>query len=576
LSRLLKTRALGVFGTAILGVVLFAAIGAAALPDNPQLSNVAEPNLKADGYAPAPKISKEIQQVVWAQGGTRLENPNGIITDYGYENDTPASDDPTRPQMVPTGGKPAQEAQKTEPDKSTYLVFKNGLKGPDSSYDYGTHFIYQGHELAATNSDGKKLGYITRVNLDADAKHRVTLLAFQDTTGQPIDVIDGSTWDPWAKRLIFTTESPSKPTYAANADYPSQVEDVSGALGRGGYEGVQNDSAGNLWLVEDIGGSNKTGTVAKIPNSFVYRYVPKSPGDLHNGKLQVLQVLNEAGAPITQLSQTAVNAPDQALIHSYGHSLDTKWITIHDTAVDGTSPFNANTLAKAANATPFKRPENGQFRPGSEFKQFFFDETGDTNALSVENGDNTSGAGGSGGWGAVQKLTQSSPSANSGKLSLFFLSNENQTGFDNVAFLSSSKISFVEDAGDLLHTQRSNDTRSGVAGVNAGFDSGWVFDVTVDYSNGNAKPTRWLAQGRDASAAIDGSTPGAFPKNDGDNEITGLHVSNGDPSIQGILGAKAPHIFHGGWRWFWNQQHGDNFLFEVIPSDAVSPAGADE
>jgi hypothetical protein len=572
LSRLLNTRALALCGAAILGVVLFAAIGAAALPDNPELSNVSEPNLKADGYAPAPKLSKELQQVVWAQGGTRLENPYGIITDYGYENNVPASDDPTRPQMVPTGAKPAQEAQKTEPDKNTYLVFKDGLKGPDSSYDYGTHFVYQGHELAAS-VDGKKQGYITRVNLDADAKHRVTLLAFQDTNGQPIDVIDGSTWDPWAKRLIFTTENPSKPTYAATPDYPSQVEDVSGSLGRGGYEGVQNDSAGNLWIVEDIGGANKSGTVAKIPNSFIYRYVPKEPGDLHNGKLQALQVLNQAGAPITQESQTAVSGPDQALIHSYGHSLDTKWLTIHNTAVDGSSPFNANTLAKAAHATPFKRPENGQFRPGSNFTQFFFDETGDTNALSIENGDRTSGAGGSGGWGAVQKLTQSSPSANVGKLSLFFASNENQSGFDNVAFLSTSKISFVEDAGDLLHTQRSNDTRAGVAGVNAGFDAAYVFDVNLDYSNASNKPVRWLAQGRDASAAIDGSTPGAFPNNDGDNEITGLHVSDGDPSTDGILGAKAPHIFHGGWRWFWSQQHGDNFLFEVIPTGAVSPVG---
>jgi hypothetical protein len=409
----------------------------------------------------------------------------------------------------------------------------------------------------------------------------VTLLAYEDKNGQPIDVIDGSTWDPWAQRLIFTTEGLAKPTYAATPNYPSQVEDVSGALGRGGYEGVQNDSAGNLWLVEDIGGTNKPGTVAKIPNSFIYRYVPRTPGDLHNGKLQVLQVLNKGGAPITQESQTPVNAPDQVLLHSYGNALDTKWITIHDTAVDGTASFPANTLAKAAHATPFKRPENGMFRPGSEFKQFFFDETGDTNALSVENGDKTTGAGGSGGWGAIQKLTQSSPSADTGKLSLFFLSNENHSGFDNTAFLSSDKITFVEDAGDLLHTQRSNDTRAGVSGVNAGFDSGYVFDVNVDYSNTNNQPLRWLAQGRDASAAIDGSptagqTFGRFAKNDGDNEITGVHVSNGDPGIKGILGAKVPTLFSGGWRWFWNQQHGDNIAYEVIPVGAINPVGGNQ
>jgi hypothetical protein len=66
-------------------------------------------------------------------------------------------------------------------------------------------------------------------------------------------------------------------------------------------------------------------------NSFVYRYVPKAPGDLHSGKLQVLQVLNTAGKPITLASQSALMAPDQVLIHSYGHSLETHWITIQGT-----------------------------------------------------------------------------------------------------------------------------------------------------------------------------------------------------------------------------------------------------
>jgi hypothetical protein len=73
-------------------------------------------------------------------------------------------------------------------------------------------------------------------------------LAKEDTTGAPISTIDGSTWDPFAQRLLFTTESASAPTYAATPDYPSTVEDVSGALGRGGYEGIQNDSDGNIWM----------------------------------------------------------------------------------------------------------------------------------------------------------------------------------------------------------------------------------------------------------------------------------------------------------------------------------------
>jgi hypothetical protein len=543
--------------------VLFATVGGAALPDNPELSNVAQANLKSVGYAPAPKLSKELQQLVWAQGGTRLENPSGIVTDFGFENDVSSSDDPTHPQMVPAGNN--TEAQKTEPDKNTYLVFKDGLKGADPGYNYGTHFVFQGHETAAT-VNGAKQSYITRVNLDADAQHRVTLLATQDTTGQPIAPIDGSTWDPWAKRLLFTTESATAPTYAATPGFPSTVEDVSGALGRGGYEGIQNDSDGNIWIVEDIGGSNKpNAVVSKFPNSFLYRYVPQTKGDLHNGKLQVLQVLNQSGTPITQGSQSAVNAPDQVLLHTYGHSLETRWITIHDTSVDGHDPFNANTLAKTKNGTPFKRPENGLFRPGSGFTQFFFDETGDTNATATENGDKLTGAGGSGGWGGIQKLTQSGPSANTGRLTLFYAGNENVTGLDNVAFLSASKVTFVEDAGDTLHQQRSDDTRANVPGVNAGFDAGWVFDVNTNYADAGKKPIRWLAQGRDALAAID-SANGGFGKNEGDNEITGAHVSDGDTAANGILGAKVPQLFRAGWRWFYTQQHGDNFLFEVVPS----------
>jgi hypothetical protein len=534
-------------GVAVTAAAALAGAAVAASADSGDaigLTPVATANTKSPGYAPASKLSTELRSFVQAQGSTKLENPQGIVSFYGYENDVPSAGDPSVPQMVATPTTPT-EAQKTEPDKNTYLVFKRGQSGPDSSYRYGTHFVYQGHESAAT-VNGKKQGYLTRVNLDADPEHRVTLLATTDNKGEPIATIDGSTWDPFAQRLIFTTESTNAPTYAATADYPSTVEDVSGALGRGGYEGVQNDSAGNLWIVEDIGGPNKQGTTARQPNSFVYRYVPAKPGDLHNGKLQALQVLNEAGQPITFESQAALQAPDEVALHVYGKSFQTRWVTVHDTAVAGTAPFNANTAAKAAHATPFKRPENGVFRPGSDFREFYFDETGDTNATSPENDT-------AGGWTAALKLVQSDPTADTGKLMLFYKGDAAHAGFDNVQFLSRNQITFVEDAGDTLHQQRN------------ALDSGYVFDVTRDYGNSANQPVRWLAEGRDPSATIDSAMSG-FGKNDGDNEITGAHVSDGDPSVRGILGAKEPHLFQDGWRWFYSEQHGNNPLYEVIPA----------
>jgi len=289
--------------------------------------------------------------------------------------------------------------------------------------------------------------------------------------------------------------------------------------------------------------------------------VPSRPGDLHHGKLQALQVMVGDHAA-TFDSQAALFAPDQVVLRAFGVWHKTKWITIHDTSGDGNTPFNANTLAKAAGATPFKRPENGVFRPGSHFREFFFDETGDTNATSPENA-------GAGGWTSIFRLVQHSANADEGQIAIFFQGNQGVAGLDNIQFLSEHQLLVVEDAGDTLHTQRN------------ALDSGFVFDVTKDFSNPANQPVRWLAQGRDPSATID-SANGGFGKNEGDNEITGIHVSNGDPSRNGILGAQVPQPWQsssggddneqgddnggngGAWRVFYTQQHGDNPTYEVI------------
>jgi hypothetical protein len=508
------------------------AVASAQPPSAPALTGLSAANTRSPGFSPASRLSPELSQTVVAQGSMKLENPTDQIAYYGYDSDKLNA--AGEPLMVPLPSAPTIEAHKTEPDKNTYLVFKDGLQGADPDYDYGTHFLYQGHESGTP-------GYVTRVNLDADAAHRITLLATL-----PSGDIDGSTWDPWARRILLTTENASAPTYAVTPDYPATLTDLSGSVGRGGYEGIQDDSDGNLWIAEDIGGASKKdasggSTTARIPNSYLFRYVPDSPGDLENGMLQVLQVKNAAGQPITQASQAALNSPDQLALHTYGATFATTWVTVHDTATDGTAPFNANALALAKGGTPFKRPENGVFRPGSHFEDFYFDETGDTNATSPENS-------AAGGWGSVFKLHQSDPSADTGTLSLFYKADEATAAFDNVTFLSKDLVTFVQDAGDTLHTQ-----------ANA-LDSGWVLDVTRDYSQGGVTPVRWLAEGRDPSATIDSATPTG---NDGDNEITGVHVSDGDPTAGGILGAKVPELNNPKWRWFYTQQHGDNVTYEV-------------
>jgi hypothetical protein len=487
-----------------------------------------------------------LREYTVAQGSMKLENPSGDVTYYGYHSNGTLMPDPTVTQAPGHN----VEASKTEPDKNTYLRL-NGLHGADPNYDYGTHFLFQGHETGSP-------GYITRINLDADDAHRVTLLATTLKDGTPMPTIDGSTWDPWAQRLLFTTESGGNASVIqATPDINATAEDVSSVTGRGGYEGIQNDSDGNLWIVEDVGGTTVP-TSTRNPNSFVYRLTLVDKTDItKGGKLEALQVIsNRTGNPITFQAVDGTHptggafTDDQKDIGTVGTSFSTRWVTVHDTATDTSGlPFSANALAKTAGATPFKRPENGLFRPGSNFKEFWFDATGDTNVNSSANAQY-------GGWGGIFTLTQSKPGDATGTLKVFYVGDQAHTGLDNCAFIDTKHVAFSEDASDGVHAAR------------AAFDSAYLFSTDTDYAHG-AQPVRFLAEGRDPSATEDNmlSALGNGFQNEGDNEITGIHYSDGDPGTDGILGAKEPKLFKNGWRLFWTQQHGDNSTWEIIPTD---------
>jgi hypothetical protein len=192
-----------------------------------------------------------------AQGSDPLENPSGVITTLGYLNDT--------------------NKTRTEPDENTYLVFDHNPGGPTAGYDYGRQFLYQGHENAGN------LAYVTRINLDVlDPAHRITLLTPVDATTQltGFNSMDGSTWNPFTRTLLFTMEAGTNGgVVEITPDWPPQIRKLNGIVGKAGYEGVVPDDKGNLLLIEDVGGttvnvvqgdpgSSKT---ARQPNSFVYR-----------------------------------------------------------------------------------------------------------------------------------------------------------------------------------------------------------------------------------------------------------------------------------------------------------------
>ena len=507
---------------------------------NPQPRSGSPANVLAAGYKAVPV----------AVGKDALENPIGIFKTYGF-----LDDHATQASGLDT---------KTEPDQNTYLVTDDNPGGPTEDYDYGRHFLIQGHEVFAGSH-----AYFTRVNLDVrDPDHRITLLNTPAVNGDTsLTSIDGSTYDPFNGQLLFTAEAGNKggvvstPLAWSSTSIPA-LKHLDGSFGQAGYEGIHPDSKGTIYIVEDTGGATvtdgATATKVKQPNSFVYRFKPAAKDDLEHGRLQALQVLVDDD-PITfhDGAKDPAGPRNDALgdqikaLHS-GDSLDARWITLHNTATDGTTAFDANALAKAKGATPLKRPENGSFVPGTGFRSFVFVETGDTN----KDAGNYPGAAERGAWGAILRIDMPFAGSNNAEIATIARGDQTHNSFDNTSFLDECTLLVSEDRGDSLHQQ-----------LNV-LDSLWSFDLTdsIDDINGSAK--RLVAQGRDTEATKDAAnheaTPPVTDQNDGDNEVTGNFVSDGSTSIDDLLGTNDPGSLKG-VRIFFTQQHGENITYEINP-----------
>ena len=449
------------------------------------------------------------------QGQDLLENPSSPISNFGHLEDG-------------TG---------TEPDENLYLILDHNPGGPTEGYEYGRHFLFQGHENSGD------LAYVTRINLDvSNPDHRVTLLTPPGTDGLThFNSIDGSTWNPFSQTLLSTQEHGNTGgVIEMGADFDSStgggegLRTLYGSMGQGGYEGIHPDSKGNILIIEDVGGA--LFGFAKNPNSFVYRFMPNDPADLSQGKLQALQVLID-GEPVTFHPEGDTLSENQLKLHTLGTTYPVRWITLHDTAVDGTEPFDANATAKAAGATPFKRPENAQFQPGTNFGTFFFVITGDTDA----NAGNDPELAARGAWGGIFRV-DIAPNQQVGTIGIVVLGDADHSSFDNLTFMGRTTFLVGEDRGDTLHDQLNK------------LDSIWAYDVRFPND-----PARFVALGQDRFAT------------DEDNETTGIHYSDGNSSIEGVLGRHVPSVQDA--RLFFTQQHGEQNLFEVVTDRTNTASG---
>ena len=128
---------------------------------------------------------------------------------------------------------------------------------------------------------------------------------------------------------------------------------LDGILGSSGYEGIKLDKNGNLIIIEDAGGTSvnvvkddpNSPKNARQPNSFVYLFTPNDKTDLSKGgQLYAIQVLIDR-QPVTFHANDALGdtfSDAQLKLHTLGTKYPFKWVLVHDTNTDGTTPFNAN------------------------------------------------------------------------------------------------------------------------------------------------------------------------------------------------------------------------------------------
>ena len=207
-------------------VLAVCALGAAAAPAAASIPPPGVPNANHRVGHPANRIAPGFTLKKIAQGSDPLENPSGLITKFGFLND---------------GATQPVEPTKTEPDQNTYLVFKHGLPGPTHGYNYGTHFLFQAHELFEGD-----IAYVTRINLDVtDPAHRITLLTpVGRGRAHPPEPLDGATWDPFTHTLLARRRTATPPARSSSRWTGRPKRTTLEAIGRGGYEGIHPDDHG--------------------------------------------------------------------------------------------------------------------------------------------------------------------------------------------------------------------------------------------------------------------------------------------------------------------------------------------
>lgn len=197
---------------------------------------------------------------------------------------------PAAPWKLPKGF-----TQSVVSDETTLNIYDGGR---DDWHDMNTvnetgnmagRFLYRTHELRYPSNQPEG-GAVSVVDLETGE----TKLLVQDPS---YDALDGIRWTPWGT-VVMAEEKTGGRFFEIilNDDMMSAAEVIDRpAVGRLAHEGIDLDSDGNVYVVDEYRGRS-VGCNGVVPcGGGIYKFVPDNYGDLSSGALYVLKVTGPDG-----------------------------------------------------------------------------------------------------------------------------------------------------------------------------------------------------------------------------------------------------------------------------------------
>ena len=306
-------------------------VSAAVAEGVPMLSGSDAVQPKVAGNAVPVTLMRGLEKVPVAQGSDRMDGGTAANPFYGYDGDGP---------MVPAPGDlPTPHAiwsRRPRPSRTrTRTWCCMDRTAPTHAYNYGTHFVFQGHE-------GGSPGFLTPDqprrrrgaprHADGDARTR-TATRCPTTTARP-GIRSHS-------RLLLTTEDNSgpastRPRATTRPGWPTRRRVRPRRL-RG-----RPDRPGRATSGWSRTPAARPAPPTRMPSSRTASSTgsPRATRTTSaGGKLEALQVISlRSGNPIVFHDGQAdhdIASPDRRDLHTYGKQFQTRWVTVHDNATDG-------------------------------------------------------------------------------------------------------------------------------------------------------------------------------------------------------------------------------------------------